>query len=104
MVSAIVRLTERVIVRMHARIQALSLEGIVYISVSEALAFLINMTCGKNHNAGETGLMRNRIVSFGGAVLCVGFLPYGPFVCAGSVDKSTKVFHVLTGVVDLALN
>jgi hypothetical protein len=42
--------------------------------------------------------MRNRVAHFGGAVLCVGFLPYGPFVCAGSVDKSTKVIHVLTGV------
>lgn len=46
---------------------------------------------------GETGLMRNRVTGFGGPVLCVGFLPYGPFLCAGSVDKSTKVFHVLTG-------
>jgi hypothetical protein len=42
--------------------------------------------------------MRNRLAHFGGAVLCLGFLPYGPFICAGSVDKSTKVVHVLTGV------
>jgi hypothetical protein len=47
--------------------------------------------------------MRNRVAHFGGAVLCIGFLPYGPFVCAGSVDKSTKVIHALTGVFCLSL-
>lgn len=45
---------------------------------------------------GETGMLRNRIAAFDGAVLCLGFLPFGPFLCAGSVDKQTKVFHVLT--------
>jgi WD40 repeat protein len=41
-------------------------------------------------------MLRNRISAFDGAVLCLGFLPFGPFLCAGSVDKQTKVFHVLT--------
>ena len=27
----------------------------------------------------------------------VAFLPFGPFVCAGSLDKSVSVFHILTG-------
>ena len=47
---------------------------------------------------GETGLMRNRISAFGGAVLCLGFLPYGPFVCAGrSVDVYTHT-HTYTHI------
>lgn len=39
----------------------------------------------------------HRMLAFGGAVLCVKFLPFGPFLCAGSVDRSTRVFHILTG-------
>ena len=42
--------------------------------------------------------MRNRISAFGGAVLCLGFLPYGPFVCAGRyVDVYTHT-HTYTHI------
>ena len=42
--------------------------------------------------------------AFAGAVLCVAFLPYGPFLCVGAVDKTTKVFHVLTGEIQFSLS
>lgn len=40
--------------------------------------------------------------AFAGAVLCVAFLPYGPFLCAGAVDKSTKVGLALEGRISCA--
>ena len=36
-------------------------------------------------------------------MLAAVFLPFGPFVCAGSMDKSAAVFHILTGEIQFAL-
>ena len=52
----------------------------------------------------ETGLLRNRLRAFKSAVLAVKFLPFGPLVCAGSLDKACAVFHILTGELKFSLS
>ena len=42
--------------------------------------------------------------AFKSAVTAVCFLPFGPFVCAGSLDKAVNVFHILTGEQRFALS
>jgi WD40 repeat protein len=51
----------------------------------------------------RAGLLRNRLRSFKSGVLAAVFLPFGPFVCVGSLDKSAAVFHILTGEIKFAL-
>ena len=51
----------------------------------------------------HAGLLRNRLRAFKSGVLAAVFLPFGPFVCAGSMDKSAAVFHILTGEIQFAL-